>query len=259
MTSYRSQFTDAPGHETRPVISMVCNFTQPSADGTPALLTFNEVLTLFHEFGHALHGMLAEGTFASLTGTNVRWDFVELPSQIMENWCTEPEALALFAQHYRTGGKLPATEVAKLRAAANFQEGLATLRQLGFGLLDLAWHHADWSHTEATDVEGVEAAALAPVEWMPREPNTSLSTAFSHLFSGGYSAGYYSYKWAEVLDADAFEYFQEKGIFSQEVAKKFRSEILERGGSEHPMELYLRFRGREPDAQALLRRDGLVS
>jgi peptidyl-dipeptidase Dcp len=257
MTSYRSQSTDAQGHETRPVISMVCNFTPPSANGTPALLTFNEVLTLFHEFGHALHGMLAEGTFASLTGTNVRWDFVELPSQIMENWCTEPEALALFAQHYRTGEPLHASEVAKLRAAANFQEGLATLRQLGFGLLDLAWHHADWSRTEATDVEGVEAAALAPVEWMPREPNTSLSTAFSHLFSGGYSAGYYSYKWAEVLDADAFARFEEEGIFSPQVGADFAA-LLSAGGTVEPGILFEQFRGRAPRVEPLLKRAGLL-
>ena len=257
MTSYRSQSTDAAGHETRPVISIVCNFTPPAGNGEPALLTFNEVLTLFHEFGHALHGILAEGTFASLTGTNVRWDFVELPSQIMENWCSEPEALALFAHHHRTGEVLPSDKVELLRAASNFQEGMATWRQISFGLLDLAWHHRDWSSAHEVDVEALEQEAMEAVEWMPRVPGTAVSPAFSHLFSGGYSAGYYSYKWAEVLDADAFSRFEEEGLFNPAVGAEFAA-LLAAGGTVEPGILFERFRGRAPKPDALLKRAGLL-
>ena len=212
--------------------------------------------TLFHEFGHALHGMLADSTYPSLSGTSVYWDFVELPSKIMENWCYEPEALALFARHYKTGEIIPGDLVERIRASANFMEGMATVRQLSFGMLDMAWHGRD--PRGGTDVKSYENEAFGPTLLLPDHPETCMSTSFSHIFQGGYSAGYYSYKWAEVLDADAFSYFREKGIFDREVAEKFRAEILSRGGTEDPMELYIRFRGRKPDPRALLERAGLV-
>ncbi|EJL66655.1 M3 family metallopeptidase [Flavobacterium sp. CF136] len=254
MTSFKSQYIK-DGVNERPHISNVCNFTKPT-ETKPSLLTFNEVTTLFHEFGHGLHGMLANTTYPSLSGTSVFWDFVELPSQIMENWCYEPEALALFANHYETGEIIPIEYVHKIKESASFQEGLATLRQLSFGLLDMAWHGQD--PTNITDLKTFETEQFANTQLYPDVKENAMSTAFSHIFQGGYSSGYYSYKWAEVLDADAFEYFQEKGIFNTEVATKFKDNVLSKGGTEHPMILYKRFRGQEPKPEALLKRAGLL-
>jgi len=254
MTSFKSQ-SIRDGVNERPHISNVCNFTKPT-ETKPSLLTFNEVTTLFHEFGHGLHGMLANTTYPSLSGTSVYWDFVELPSQIMENWCYEPEALALFANHYETGEVIPIEYVQKIKESASFQEGLATMRQLSFGLLDMAWHGQD--PTNITDLKAFETEQFANTQLYPDVKENAMSTSFSHIFQGGYSSGYYSYKWAEVLDADAFEYFQEKGIFNEEVAKKFKDNVLSKGGTEHPMTLYKRFRGQEPKPEALLKRAGLL-
>ncbi|WP_264535136.1 M3 family metallopeptidase [Flavobacterium sp. N1736] len=254
MTSFKSQYRK-DGLNERPHISNVCNFTKPT-ETKPSLLTFNEVTTLFHEFGHGLHGMLANTTYPSLSGTSVYWDFVELPSQIMENWCYEPEALALFANHYETGEIIPIEYVQKIKESASFQEGLATLRQLSFGLLDMAWHGQD--PTSITDLKTFETEQFANTQLYPDVKENAMSTAFSHIFQGGYSSGYYSYKWAEVLDADAFEYFQENGIFNHEVATKFKDNVLSKGGTEHPMILYKRFRGQEPKPEALLKRAGLL-
>ncbi|MET3028272.1 M3 family metallopeptidase [Flavobacterium sp. UW10123] len=254
MTSFKSQYVK-DGVNERPHISNVCNFTKPT-ETKPSLLTFNEVTTLFHEFGHGLHGMLANTFYPSLSGTSVYWDFVELPSQIMENWCYEPEALALFANHYETGEIIPIEYVQKIKESASFQEGLATLRQLSFGLLDMAWHGQD--PTSITDLKTFETEQFANTQLYPDVKENAMSTAFSHIFQGGYSSGYYSYKWAEVLDADAFEYFQENGIFNEEIAKKFKDNVLSKGGTEHPMTLYKRFRGQEPKPEALLKRAGLL-
>ncbi|MBJ2126533.1 M3 family metallopeptidase [Flavobacterium sp. IB48] len=254
MTSFKSQYVK-DGVNERPHISNVCNFTKPT-ETKPSLLTFNEVTTLFHEFGHGLHGMLADTVYPSLSGTSVYWDFVELPSQIMENWCYEPEALALFANHYETGEIIPIEYVQKIKESASFQEGLATLRQLSFGLLDMAWHGQD--PTNITDLKTFETEQFANTQLYPDVKENAMSTAFSHIFQGGYSSGYYSYKWAEVLDADAFEYFHENGIFNEEIAKKFKDNVLSKGGTEHPMVLYKRFRGQEPKPEALLKRAGLL-
>jgi Zn-dependent oligopeptidase len=254
MTSFKSQYIKKGSNE-RPHISIVCNFTKPT-ETKPSLLTFNEVTTLFHEFGHALHGMLANTTYPSLSGTSVYWDFVELPSQILENWCYEPEALALFAYHYETGEMIPMELVHKIKESASFQEGMATMRQLSFGLLDMGWHAQDPSNIK--DIKAFESEQFAATQLYPDVKENAMSTSFSHIFQGGYSSGYYSYKWAEVLDADAFEYFQEKGIFDKEVANKFKENVLSKGGTEHPMILYKRFRGQEPKPEALLRRAGLV-
>jgi peptidyl-dipeptidase Dcp len=242
------------GKVIRPIITIVCNFTKPTAT-KPSLLTFNEVTTLLHEFGHALHGMLANTTYASHSGTNVYRDFVELPSQIMENWATQKEWLDLFAFHYKTGEQIPSELVEKLIKAENFQAGYACERQLSFGLNDMAWH----SITEPMTGEIVpfEQAAIAPTELFAPVEGSCLSTAFSHIFGGGYSAGYYGYKWAEVLDADAFSLFKSNGIFDKETANSFRKNILEKGGTEHPMALYKAFRGQEPGIDALLERSGL--
>jgi Zn-dependent oligopeptidase len=260
MTSFKSQYIKK-GVNERPHISNVCNFTPPivsseNTEAKPSLLTFNEVTTLFHEFGHALHGILANTTYPSLSGTSVYWDFVELPSQIMENWCYEPEALALFAYHYKTGEMIPMELVHKIKESASFQEGMATMRQLSFGLLDMSWHGQDPSNI--TDIKAFETEQFTATQLYPAVKENAMSTAFSHIFQGGYSSGYYSYKWAEVLDADAFEYFQEKGIFNKEVATKFKENVLSRGGTEHPMILYKRFRGQEPKPEALLKRAGLL-
>ncbi|MES2528959.1 MAG: M3 family metallopeptidase [Bdellovibrionota bacterium] len=238
----------------RPHIMIVCNFTKPTKT-KPSLLTLDEVLTLYHEFGHALHGLLSNVKYRDLSGTNVYWDFVELPSQIMENWVLEKECLDLFAVHYETGEKISADLVKKIKESGKFLEGLGTLRQLTFAFLDMAYHSQD--PATITSIEDFEKKVTEKTSIIPRLPNTSVSTSFSHIFAGGYSAGYYSYKWAEVLDADAFEFFQSSGIFNRDVAKKFREHILEKGGTEHPMELYKRFRGQEPDVGALLRRAGL--
>ena len=254
MTSFKSQFRKN-GENVRPHISNVCNFT-PSTKTQPSLLTFNEVTTLFHEFGHGLHGMLANTTYPSLSGTSVYWDFVELPSQIMENWCYEKEALALFAHHYETGELIPMDLVEKIKESATFQEGMQTLRQLSFGLLDMSWHGND--PTGIKDVKAFEVKAFQGTQLYPDHPETCMSTSFSHIFQGGYSSGYYSYKWAEVLDADAFAYFKEHGIFNSEIAEKFKTHVLSKGGTENPMELYKRFRGQEPKLEALLERAGLL-
>lgn len=254
MTQFRGQ--GLIGDEMkRPHVSIVCNFTRPTPT-KPSLLTYDEVRTLFHEFGHALHGMLSECTYQSLSGTNVYWDFVELPSQIMENWAGEKEGLDLFARHYETNAPMPMELIEKLKRSQKFQAGYASCRQLQFGLLDMAWYSTDPS--TITDVDAFEEQATAQTRLFPKIAGTNSSVSFSHIFAGGYSAGYYSYKWAEVLDADAFEYFMEKGLFDQDVAKKFKDNILSRGGTEHPMDLYKKFRGREPDPNALLRRDGLI-
>ena len=250
MTSYRSQ-----SEGIRPHISIVCNFSPPTKE-KPALLSFNEVTTLFHEFGHALHGMLANTKYAALSGTSVSWDFVELPSQVLENWCYQPEALALFAQHFKTNALIPQEYIDKIKKVGQFQQGLQTLRQLSFGFLDLSWHGKDGP--KISSVKEHESAIMRPFKFSEDSPESCMSTAFSHIFQGGYSAGYYSYKWAEVLDADAFELFLEKGIFDYETAQSFHDHILSKGGTEHPMKLYERFRGKKPDPKALLKRAGLV-
>ena len=255
MTSYKPQQIKNAVNE-RPHVSIVCNFTKPTAT-KPSLLTFNEVTTLFHELGHALHGMLANTTYNSLSGTSVSWDFVELPSQILENWCYEKEALELFAKHYETGETIPMKYVEKIKESASFHEGMQTLRQLSFGLLDMQWHGSK-SPGKISSVKEFENNAFADTNLYPEVAENCMSTSFSHIFQGGYSAGYYSYKWAEVLDADAFEYFLEKGIFNKEVATRFKENVLSKGGTEKPMDLYIRFRGKEPKPDALLKRAGLL-
>ena len=255
MTSFKPQYIKN-GTQERPHVSIVCNFTKPTST-KPSLLTFNEVTTLFHEFGHALHGMLANTTYPSLSGTSVAWDFVELPSQIMENWCYEKEALALFANHYKTGDNIPMQLIDKIKAASTFQQGMQTLRQLSFGLLDMSWHGTDPS--TITNVKQHEKAAFKQTELFPDVQQNCMSTAFSHIFQGGYSSGYYSYKWAEVLDADAFEYFKENNLFDPKIANDFKDHILSKGGTEDPLELYIKFRGQKPKANALLRRSGLIN
>ncbi len=254
MTSYKPQMVKN-GENERPHVSIVCNFTKPTKS-KPSLLTFNEVTTLFHEFGHALHGMLANTNYPSLSGTNVYWDFVELPSQVLENWCYEEESLKLFATHYETGEVIPMELIEKIKASSTFHEGMQTLRQISFGFLDMAWHGIDPSNI--TDVKQHELEAFEGTKLYPDVAENCMSTAFAHIFQGGYSSGYYSYKWAEVLDADAFEYFREEGIFSKTVAEKFKTFVLSQGGTENPMVLYKKFRGKEPQPDALLRRAGLI-
>lgn len=243
------------GQVRRPHVSIVCNFTKPTTT-KPSLLTYDEVQTLFHEFGHALHGLLSQCQYRSVAGTNVYWDFVELPSQIMENWVREKEGLDLFAAHYQTGAKIPADLVEKIKRANKFQSGLMSLRQVNFAMLDMKWHSTP--PAQIKDISSFEEQATKDTRLFPVVAGTNSSAAFSHIFAGGYSAGYYSYKWAEVLDADAFEYFLDEGLFNAEVSGKFKKFVLSRGGTEHPMELYKKFRGREPDPNALLRRDGLT-
>ena len=254
MTIYKDQKVK-DGKNERPHVSNVCNFTRPTSK-KPSLLTFNEVTTLFHEFGHALHGMLANSTYPSLSGASVYWDFVELPSQVLENWCYEPEALELFARHYETDEVIPMEMIEKIKKSANFHEGMQTVRQLSFGMLDMAWHAVDPSAINS--VKENELKAFEATKLYPDVAENCMSTSFSHIFQGGYSAGYYSYKWAEVLDADAFAYFQEEGIFNKTVADKFKDNILSKGGTEDPMVLYKRFRGKEPNPEALLKRAGLI-
>ncbi|NNF83058.1 MAG: M3 family metallopeptidase [Flavobacteriaceae bacterium] len=255
MTSFKPQYIKG-GENSRPHVSIVCNFTK-STETRPSLLTFNEVKTLFHEFGHALHGMLANTTYPSLSGTSVYWDFVELPSQLMENWCYEEEALSLFARHYKTGESLPIEFIEKIKDSSTFMEGMKTLRQISFGLLDMSWHGQDPSGI--TDVKSHEIKAFEGSQFYPDCPENCMSTSFSHIFQGGYSSGYYSYKWAEVLDADAFESFKEDGIFNRETAKSFKENVLSKGGTEDPMDLYVKFKGRTPDNKALLKRAGLLN
>ncbi|HLV39431.1 M3 family metallopeptidase, partial [Xanthomarina sp.] len=247
MTSYKPQYVKN-GENSRPHISIVCNFTKPTKS-KPSLLTFNEVTTLFHEFGHALHGMLANTTYPSISGTSVFWDFVELPSQVLENWCYEKEALELFATHYQTREVIPMHLIEKIKASSTFHEGMQTLRQLSFGLLDMSWHGTD-SPEKITSVKTHELEAFENTKLYPDVAKNCMSTSFSHIFQGGYSSGYYSYKWAEVLDADAFEFFKEKGIFNKDVATKFKDHVLSQGGTEDPMVLYKRFRGHEPQPDA---------
>ena len=255
MTSYKEQWIDKESDEnSRPHISVVMNFTRPT-EKKPALLTFNEVETFLHEFGHSLHGIFANSTYSSLSGTNVYWDFVELPSQIMENFAIEKEFLNTFAKHYQTGENLPDEWIQRLVDASNFNIAYACLRQVSFCLLDMAWYTRN-SPFEG-DVKTYEQEAWRKAQILPVIKESCMSTQFSHIFAGGYSAGYYSYKWAEVLDADAFSLFKQKGIFNREVADSFRENILSKGGTEHPMVLYKRFRGQEPTIDALLIRNGI--
>ncbi len=254
MTEYLCQHVDEKGVDVRPHISIVMNFTRPT-DSLPSLLTFDELTTFIHEFGHSIHGMVSKCHYESLAGTNVYRDFVELPSQMMENWAFEKEYLDGFAVHYKTGEPIPAELIERIRKAANFNIGYATLRQLSFGLLDMGWHTIQKPFDG--DVKAFENEAWSAAQTLPQVEGTLMSTQFNHIFSGGYSAGYYSYKWAEVLDADAFSVFQEHGIFDQETAGRFRHEVLEKGGSEHPMTLYKRFRGQEPTILPLLKRHGV--
>ncbi len=253
MTNYKEQWIDEKGN-SRPHVSVTMNFTKPSAE-KPALLTFSEVNTFLHEFGHALHGMFANTTYQSMSGTNVYWDFVELPSQIMENFAIEKEFLNTFARHYQTGESIPSELIQRLADASNFNVAYACLRQLSFGLLDMAWY------TRTTpfdgDVRTYEKTAWKKAQVLPEIEDTCMTVQFSHIMAGGYSAGYYSYKWAEVLDADAFSLFKEKGIFNKETANSFREAVLSKGGTEHPMVLYKDFRGKEPNIDALLKRNGI--
>jgi len=255
MTEYRSQ-SDINGDMVRPQISICGNFTKPTPN-KPSLLTFNEVNTFLHEFGHALHGMLANTVYPSLSGTNVYRDFVELPSQIMENWATEIDWLKTFAFHYETGEPMPEDLVQKLIDARNFQSGYQSERQLSFGIADMAWHTL--TKPFKSDVISFEREAINETQRFPYIEGSSISASFSHIFSGGYASGYYGYKWAEVLDADAFSVFKEHGIFNKTTAEKFRKCILEKGGTANPMDLYIQFRGKEPTVDALLERSGLNS
>ena len=238
----------------RPHVTFNCNLTKPT-DSTPSLLTFAEVTTIFHEFGHCLHGLLSNRTYTSVGGTSVFWDFVELPSQIMENWVGEKEALSMFAHHYETGEVIPDELLQKIKDSKNFMSATMCLRQLSLGYLDMAWFGED---NDVDNVEEFEWNAVKKTALMDKMEGASISCSLGHIFAGGYSAGYYSYKWAEVLEADAFEKFKEDGIFNRETAKSFRDNILSQGNMRHPMELYKAFRGREPKVEALLKRDGLM-
>ena len=254
MTSFKAQYKSNTKNE-RPHISNVCNFTKPTKS-KPSLLSFNEVTTLFHEFGHGLHGMLANTTYKGLSGTNVSWDFVELPSQLLENWCYEKEALELFAKHYKSDEVIPMELIEKIKDSATFHEGMQTLRQISFGLLDIAWHGKDPSNIK--NVKEFETLSFSATQLYPDVKNNCMSTSFSHIFQGGYSAGYYSYKWAEVLDADAFKYFKDHGIFNKKIAAKFKDTVLSQGGTCDPLELYIKFKGSKPNPEALLKRAGLI-
>ena len=255
MTAFREQYIDENGNDVRPLIQLVCNFTKPTSK-EPSLLTFDEVNTFLHEFGHCLHGIFASGTYQSISGTSVYRDFVELPSQIMENFATEKEFLDMFAVHYKTGEKIPQELIDKLIASQRYLAGYMSVRQLSFGMIDMAWHTITSPYTG--DVIAMEKNAIAKTELMPVVENSVMTTSFGHIFAGGYAAGYYGYKWAEVLDADAFSAFKEKGIFNREVSTSFRKNILSQGGKKHPMELYKAFRGHEPTNEALLRRCGFI-
>lgn len=254
MTEYKEQRIDENGNNSRPHVSVTMNFTKPTAE-KPALLMFSEVTTFLHEFGHALHGMFANTHFQSMSGTNVYWDFVELPSQIMENFAVEKDFLNTFARHYQTNEPIPEELVKRIVDASNFNVAYACLRQVSFGLLDMAWYTRRTAFDG--DVKEYEKASWTRAQILPQIDETCMSVQFGHIMSGGYSAGYYSYKWAEVLDADAFSVFKEKGIFNTEVAQSFRDNILSKGGTEHPMTLYKRFRGQEPTIDALLIRNGI--
>ena len=255
MTSYKGQWIDEKsGENSRPHVSIVMNFTKPTQN-KPALLTFDEVETFLHEFGHSLHEIFANSTYESLSGTNVYWDFVELPSQFMENFAIEKEFLHTFARHYQTGELIPDELVQRIVDSSNFNVAYACLRQVSFGLLDMAWYTRNTPFEG--DVKAYEKKAWDKAQILPVVEETCMSTQFSHIFAGGYSAGYYSYKWAEVLDADAFSLFKQCGIFNPEIADSFRRNILSKGGTEHPMTLYKRFRGQEPTIDALLIRNGI--
>jgi peptidyl-dipeptidase Dcp len=253
MTNYKEQWKDENGN-SRPHVSVTMNFTKPSEE-KPALLTFSEVNTFLHEFGHALHGIFANTTYQSMSGTNVYWDFVELPSQIMENFAIEKDFLNTFAKHYQTGENIPEYMIQRIVDASNFNVAYACLRQLSFGLLDMAWY----TRTEPFEgnVRSYEKQAWLKAQILPSVEDTCMTVQFSHIMSGGYAAGYYSYKWAEVLDADAFSLFQKNGIFDAETANSFRENVLSKGGTEHPMTLYKRFRGQEPNIDALLKRNAI--
>lgn len=255
MTSFRDEYKTADGKEVRPLIQMVCNFTKPTKK-EPSLLTFDEVNTFLHEFGHCLHGILAEGTYSSVTGTSVYRDFVELPSQIMENFATEKQFLDMFAVHYKTGEKIPQELIDKLTDSEKYLAGWLSVRQLFLGMIDMQWHTI--TEPYEGDVIALEDKVSQKAELLPKVDGALMSTSFGHIFSGGYATGYYGYKWAEVLDADAFSLFQEKGIFNKEVSTSFRNNILSKGGKKHPMELYKAFRGHEPTNEALLRRSGFI-
>ncbi|MCM1150702.1 MAG: M3 family metallopeptidase [Alistipes sp.] len=255
MTEFRgAKIVD--GEETRPLVSLVMNFTKPTEE-TPSLLTFDEVETFLHEFGHSLHGMLGEGRYESQTGTSVYRDFVELPSQIMENWATEKEFLDLWAVHYRTGEPIPAEVVERIVAAKNFLAAYGNVRQLSFGMTDMAWHTL--TRPFEGDMAAFERESMAPTQVLPAVDGTAMAPSFSHIFAGGYAAGYYGYKWAEVLEADAFSLFKEKGIFNRKVSDSFRENVLSKGGTEDPMTLYVRFRGHKPETRALIEKMGLAA
>lgn len=253
MTSFKDQYKDKDGNH-RPHVAIVCNFSKPIGD-KPSLLTFNEVTTLFHELGHAFHGLLADTTYKSLSGTSVRWDFVELPSQFLENYCYEPEFLQSFAKHYKTNEPIPTELIDRIADSAAFMEGYQTYRQLSFGLLDMHYHTEGISENES--IEDFEEKIMGDLRLYPKIEGTAMSPSFSHIFAGGYAAGYYSYKWAEVLDADAFAYFKAHGIFNQEIANKYRR-LLSSGGTIEPMDLYVAFRGQEPNIDALVERAQLL-
>jgi peptidyl-dipeptidase Dcp len=254
MTEYQQQHKTSTGEDIRPHVSLVFNFTKPTSK-KPSLLTFGEVTTMLHEFGHALHGMLSDCKYEELAGTNVYRDFVELPSQLLENWAEQKEWLDSIAVHYETGEKIPNELVQKIIDSKNFNSGYFCVRQLAFAIVDMKWHTIE--EPVAANIFEFEKEAMSSTQILPRIEGVALSPSFSHIFSGGYAAGYYSYKWAEVLDADAFAYFKEKGIFNKEVAAKFRECILSKGGTEHPMDLYVRFRGQKPSIDHLLERSGL--
>ncbi|PKP01027.1 MAG: peptidase M3, partial [Bacteroidetes bacterium HGW-Bacteroidetes-9] len=254
MNSYRKQYVEN-GKKITPIITTVCNFSKPTAT-QPSLLTFDETSTLFHEFGHALHGLLSNSTYYSLTGTSVPRDFVELPSQIMENWASEPEVLRMYARHYLTGEVIPQSLIDKLQKSSYFNQGFETVEYLAASMLDMGYH--DLKEINFTEVPEFEKNTLNAIGLIPEIGSRYRSTYFNHIFSGGYSSGYYSYIWAAILDADAFEAFRENGLFDKETANSFRKNILERGGTEDPMQLYTKFRGAEPDITPLLKRRGLL-
>lgn len=258
MSNLQDQYHLADGEDHRPHIVLVMNFTPPTTD-TPSLLTWDEVHTFLHEFGHALHGLFSECRFVSLSGTSVARDFVELPSQIMENWLSEPEWLQSFARHYQTNEPLPSEYLERIQRAKHFLVGYSACRQLSFGYLDMAWHTITTPLSEGASIKDFEEKAWSKALVLPSSPaGTMMSTSFGHIFSGGYAAGYYGYKWAEVLDADAFALFKQEGIFNREVAERFRREVLSQGDKREPMELYTAFRGQAPTIDALLARDGIV-
>lgn len=254
MNTFREGYIKEDGTEVRPIIVLVNNFTKPT-EKSPSLLTFDEFQTMLHEFGHSLHGTFATGTYASMTGTSVYRDFVELPSQIMENWAYEKEYLDLFAKHYQTGEKMPSELIDKLISAKNHMAAYGNVNQLRYGINDMSWHSITAPVTSS--VEDFEKASTAKTQILPSVDGMMMSTAFGHIFAGGYAAGYYSYKWAEVLEADAFSKFKKAGIFNSEVAASFRDNILKKGGTEDPMVLYVRFAGSEPTTQPLIEKMGL--